>query len=145
MTFAATVNKHCNDFKSADLTADDFKCLIFAQGLVSAEDAEIRRRVLTKLENEQGLTLKKLAEDRQRKLSVKSDSKTIEESRVAHIKKKIKSKPTRYSPQKEKSKIAWPKIYDKERIDEKIHHQDHVISVVTYTGWGFVQGKEVNL
>ena len=57
MTFAATVNKHCNNFKLADLTADDFKCLIFAQGLVSAEDAEIRHRVLTKLENEQGLTL----------------------------------------------------------------------------------------
>ena len=58
MTFAATVNKHCNDFKFTDLTADNFKCLIFVQGLVSAEDAEIRRRGLTKLENEQSLTLK---------------------------------------------------------------------------------------
>ena len=85
MTFAATVNKHCNDSKLADLTADDFKCLIFAHGLVSAENAEIRRRVLTKLENEQGLTLKKLAEDCQSVISVKSDSKTIEESGVAHI------------------------------------------------------------
>ena len=61
LTFAATVNKQCNDFKLTDLTTDDFKCLIFAQGLVSAEDAEISRRVLAKLENEQGLTLKKLA------------------------------------------------------------------------------------
>ena len=50
LTFAATVNKLCNDFKLADLTTDDFKCLIFAQGLVSAEDAEIRRPVLTKLQ-----------------------------------------------------------------------------------------------
>ena len=95
------MNKHCNDFKLADLTADDFKCLIFAQGLVSAEDAEIRRRVFTKLENEQDLTLKILAEGCQRVVSVKSDSKTIEESGVAHI-KIIKSKPTLYSPQKEK-------------------------------------------
>ena len=87
LTFAATVNKHCNDFKLADLNADDFKCLIFAQGLVSAEDAEIRRCVLTKQENQQGLTLKKLAEDCQRVVSVKSDSKTIEESGVLHIKK----------------------------------------------------------
>ena len=83
--FAATVNKHCNNFKLEDLTADDFKCLIFVQGLVSARDAEIRHRVLTKLENEQGLTLKKLAEDCQRVVSVKSGSKTIEESGVAHI------------------------------------------------------------
>ena len=132
LTFVATVNKHCNDFKLADLTADDFKCLIFAQGQVSVEDAEIRCRVLTKLENELGLTLKKMAEDCQRVVSVKSDSKTIEESAVAHI-KKIKSKPTLYSPQKEKSKITRPNIYDKVPKDGKIHHQDHVISVVTYT------------
>ena len=80
--------------------------------MVSAEDDEIRRRVLTKLENEQGLTLKKLAEDCQSVASVKSDSKTIEESEVAHI-KKIKSKPTLYSPQKEKSTTTRPNIYEK--------------------------------
>ena len=112
MTFAAIVNKHCNDFKLADLTADDFKCLIFVQGLVSAEDTKMRCHVLTKLENEQGLTLKKLVEDCQRVVSVKSDSKTVEELGVAHI-KKIKSKPTLYSPQKEKSKITQLNIYDK--------------------------------
>ena len=85
LTFAVTVNKHCNDFKLADLTADDFKCFIFMQGLVSSEDTEIRHCVLTELENVQGLTLKKLAEDCQRVVSVKSDSKTIEELGVAHI------------------------------------------------------------
>ena len=57
--------------------------------------------MLTKLENEQGLTLKKLAEDCQRVVSVKSDSKTIEESEVANI-KKIKSKPTLFPIEKEK-------------------------------------------
>ena len=31
------VNKHCDDFRLAELSADDFKCLIFAQGLVSAK------------------------------------------------------------------------------------------------------------
>ena len=91
--FAASVNKICIDFKLAELTADDLKCLIFAQGLVSAEDAEVRQRVMTKLENEQGLTLRKLAEDCQRVISVKCDSKTIEESGVAQI-RKIRSKST---------------------------------------------------
>ena len=84
------MNKLCNDFKLAELTADDFKCLILAQGLVSAEYAEVRRRVLTKLENEQGLTLQNFAEDRQRIISVKCDSKTIEESGVAQIRKNQK-------------------------------------------------------
>ena len=79
------MNKLCNDFKLAELIADDLKCLIFAQGLISAEDAEVRQRVLTKLENEQGLTFQKLAEDCQRVISVKCDSKTIAESGVAQI------------------------------------------------------------
>ena len=39
--FATVVNKNCDDFKLGELSADNFKCLIFAQGLVLAEDAEI--------------------------------------------------------------------------------------------------------
>ena len=78
MTFSSVVNKHCDEFKLADLSADDFKCLIFVQGLVSTKDSEIRRRVLSKLESEPNLTLKKLAEDCQRIISVKKDSRDIE-------------------------------------------------------------------
>ena len=70
LTLAAAVNRFGNDFKLAELTTDDLKCVIFAQVLVSAEDAEVKRWVLTKLENEQGLTLQKLAEDCQRVISV---------------------------------------------------------------------------
>ena len=64
--FASVINKSCDDFKLGELSADNFKCLIFAQGLVSAKYTEIRRRVLSKLENEPDLTLQKLAEDSQR-------------------------------------------------------------------------------
>ena len=103
LTFAASLNKPCNDFKRDYLTSDALKCLIFAQGLVSAEDGEVRWQVLTKLENEQGLTLQKLAEHPQRVISVKCDSKKIEESVVVQI-RKIRSKSTTYSPQKEKRK-----------------------------------------
>ena len=46
--FASVVHKNCDDFKQGELSADNFKCLIFAQGLVSAKDTEIRRRVLSK-------------------------------------------------------------------------------------------------
>ena len=62
-----------DDFKLGELLADNFKCLIFSQGLVSAKDAEIRRRVLSKLENEPDLTLQKLAEDCQRIVSIRKD------------------------------------------------------------------------
>ena len=51
--FAAIVNKHCDDFKLAESSADNFKCLIFVQGLVAAKDIEI----LNKLQNEPNATL----------------------------------------------------------------------------------------
>ena len=73
---ASVVNKNCDDFKLGELSADNFK------GLVSAINTEIRRRVLSKLENKPNLTLQKLAEDCQRIVSVSKDSKNIEESGV---------------------------------------------------------------
>ena len=92
LTFSSVVNKHCDEFKLVDLSADDFKCLIFVQGLVSTKDSEIRQRVLSKLESEPNLTLKKLAEDCQRIISVKKDSQDIEESGVAHVRNLHKKK-----------------------------------------------------
>ena len=67
---------------------------------MSTKDAEIRRRVLLKLENEPDLTLQKLAEDCQRIVSVRKDSKNIEESGVAYV-RKVKHRPQSYSPVKE--------------------------------------------
>ena len=48
--FAAKVNKSCDDFKLAELSADNFKCLCL--GLISTNDVEVRRRVSNKLESE---------------------------------------------------------------------------------------------
>ena len=105
ITFASIVNKHCDDFKLAELTADNFKNLVFTQGLISAKDAEIRRRVLNKLENEPNLTLQQIAEDCQRFISVKQDSKNIEESGVAHIKQVQHTKNTQYPSSKNYSRV----------------------------------------
>ena len=98
---ASVVNKNCDDFEQGELSADNFEYLIFAQGLVSTKDAEIRRRVLSKLENEPDLKLQKLAEDCQRIVSVRKDSKNIEESGVAYI-RKVKHRSQSYSPVKER-------------------------------------------
>ena len=38
LSFASIIIKHCDDFRLAELSADDFKCLIFAQGVVSARN-----------------------------------------------------------------------------------------------------------
>ena len=65
-TFASVVNKHCDDFKLTE-----FKCLIFEHGLVSNKDAEIRQRVLNKLENEPNLTLQQIVKGFQRFICVR--------------------------------------------------------------------------
>ena len=97
-TFASIVNKHCDDFKLSSLSIDNFKCLVFTQGLIDQQDAEIRRRALVKLEAEPELTVQKLAEDIQRHIAVKRESKNIE-SGIAHIRKihgKKGKPPTKY-------------------------------------------------
>ena len=71
---------------------------------MSAKDAEIRRRVLSKLENEPDLTLQKLAEDCQRIVSVRKNSKNIVESDVAYI-RKVKHRSQSYSPVKERKNM----------------------------------------
>ena len=72
-----------------------------SDGLVSAKDAEIRCRVLSKLENEPDLTLQKLAEDCRTIVSVRKDSKNIEESGVAYV-RKVKHRSQSYSSVKER-------------------------------------------
>ena len=86
VTFASVVNKHCDDFKLSSLSIDNFKCLVFTQGLIEQQDSEIRRRALVKMEAEPDLTVQKLAEDCQRHIAVKRESKNIEAG-IAHIHK----------------------------------------------------------
>ena len=93
------------------MSVDNFKCLIFTQGLVLAKDAEIRCRVLLKLENKPDLTLQKLAEDCQRIVSVWKDSKDIEESGIAYV-RKVKI-PIILSGKREK-KYDYPKFQNRQ-------------------------------
>ena len=68
---------------------------------MSAKDTEIKRRELTKLENEPDITLQKLAEDCQRIVSVGKDLNNIEESGFAYV-RKVKHRSQSYSPVKER-------------------------------------------
>ena len=111
ITFAS---KHCNDFKLSELGANNFKCLILIQGLVSNKDTEIRRRVLNRLKNEPNLTLQQIAEDC-RFASARQDLKDVEKSGISHI-KKIRNEKENQSPTKSgilkkiKQSILLPKL-----------------------------------
>ena len=55
-TSASIGTDQCEGFKLAKLSPNNFKRLIFVQGLVSTKDTLIRRRISNKLENEPNLT-----------------------------------------------------------------------------------------
>ena len=97
--------------------------MIFVQGLVSTKDAEIRRRILNKLEYEPNITLQQIADDCQRYVSVKQDSKKIEESRIAHVRK------IRY-----KKKQSLPLKLTKQRINKIFCPLIHIPDVGPYIG-----------
>ena len=75
---------------------------------IRTKDAEIKCKVLSKLENEPDSTLQKLAENCQRIVSVRKDSKNIKESGVAYV-RKVKHTSQSYSLVRER-KIWLPKI-----------------------------------
>ena len=87
-------------------------------GQVSAKDAEIRRRVLSKLENEPDFTLQKLPEDYKIIASVRKDSKNIEVSGVAYV-KKVKHRSQSHSPIKERKKYDYPKFQYRQTSDNQ--------------------------
>lgn len=85
--YAANVNKHCEQFKWNDMTADQFKCLIFVCGLQSHQHSDIRTRLLSTIEGPDAAaaTLQTLTTECNRIISLKSDTALIESQSVHAI------------------------------------------------------------
>ncbi|XP_055522374.1 uncharacterized protein K02A2.6-like [Wyeomyia smithii] len=85
-SYAASVNKHCEAFQFTKLTDDQFKALRFVCGPQSPRDADIRTRLIGKLEAEEHappadgtkLTLENLVEECHRFNNLKQDTKLVE-------------------------------------------------------------------
>ncbi|XP_055643680.1 uncharacterized protein LOC129779925 [Toxorhynchites rutilus septentrionalis] len=85
-SYAASVNKHCEAFQLTKLTDDQFKALRFVCGLQSPRDADIRTRLIGKLEAEEHappadstkLTLENLVKECHRFNNLKQDTKMVE-------------------------------------------------------------------
>ena len=69
-----------------------FKCLIFIQGLTSPSEKEVCTRLLTKLEQDQKITLLSLAEECQHILNLGAYTAKTEEWDISNI-HTIKNKP----------------------------------------------------
>lgn len=80
VTFAGLVNSECEKFQLQSLTEDQFKCLIFVAGLQSSQDADIRTRLLSRLEQDKDITVKTLTAECQRLVNLKHDTNMIQQT-----------------------------------------------------------------
>ena len=76
--YAGEVNLRFENFQQKSLTEDQVKCLIFIAGLQSPNDAGIRTRRLSMLEQDRDIAVKILATKYQRLIKLKRDTEMIQ-------------------------------------------------------------------
>nr|VZI15550.1 unnamed protein product [Spirometra erinaceieuropaei] len=100
ITYAGIVNRECGRFQLGSLTEDQFKCLIFICGLQSPKDADIRTRLLSKVQQSNSITLQELAAECQTLINLRHDSAMIKNpasSFLVHSVTSTKSRPKQVS------------------------------------------------
>ena len=78
LTHVGLVNRECERFKLKSLTDDQFKSLILICSLQSPRLADIRTRLLNRLEQEPQITLNDMAEEYQRLMNLKHDTTMVQ-------------------------------------------------------------------
>lgn len=75
---ASIINRECERFKLSAMTEDQFKCLVFVCSLQSSEDADIRTRILSKIEQCPNITLQEVTTECQHLVNLKHDTSMVE-------------------------------------------------------------------
>ncbi|CAH8601572.1 unnamed protein product [Schistosoma rodhaini] len=82
-TYAGRVNLQAERFKLNVLTSDQFKCLLFISGLNSPSDADVRMKLLSRMEHDEEMTLQTITGECQRLINLKQDSAMLETKSAA--------------------------------------------------------------
>lgn len=100
ISYACRVNKCCVEFKLGRLSEEDFKSLVFMCVLRSESDAEVRTRLLSRIEERRDVTLEQLSTECQRLMNLRHDTAMLEgsASSVHQIRRYL-----RFSPKQESS------------------------------------------
>lgn len=104
--YQALVNNAAEEFKFSEMTIDQFKCLIFVNGLTSQSDVEIRVRLLTKFATNTELKLKDLVAEYKRLALVKTDSTTVQ-NRPVDSKAQVNKVSSQKKQSTDKNASCW--------------------------------------
>ncbi|XP_055634140.1 uncharacterized protein K02A2.6-like [Toxorhynchites rutilus septentrionalis] len=134
ITYTCRINKACVEFELGNLSEEQFKVLIFVCGLTSETDAEIRTRLLARIEEKSDITLELLSAECQRLLNLRHDTAMIEDtsSSVNAIKHRFqyKKQPRAWkqttSPSSSSSSSSSPNENNKKQ---------EIISPIDYSDW----------
>ncbi|CAH8538525.1 unnamed protein product [Schistosoma rodhaini] len=89
---AGLVNRECERFKLSTMTEDQFKCLVFVCSLQSSDDADIRTRILSKIEQCPNITLQEVTTECQRLVNLKHDTSMVEKVNCSYNVNAVKRK-----------------------------------------------------
>jgi predicted Holliday junction resolvase-like endonuclease len=78
VSYTGRVNKECERFQLSKLSYDQFKSLIFVAGLTLPEEADLRTRLLAKLDSSTDLTIQELSDEYVRLQNIKHDTQMIQ-------------------------------------------------------------------
>ncbi|KAA3675726.1 uncharacterized protein DEA37_0006214 [Paragonimus westermani] len=107
VTYAGRVNKECERFQIQKLTSDQFKSLVFVAGLTSQADADIRTRLLGKLDTMIEPSVQELTAEYLRLVNLKKDSQMVQ-GRQEHQDDLFVDKVTRNSTQQHTRRPTGP-------------------------------------
>lgn len=131
ITYAVNVNKHCEEFKLAELSADNFKCLVFVQGGIGK-----RRRVekisTGKIGKRSKYYGKEIGRSLHKYVSVKKNKKKIEQSGDSHVRKIRYKEESQSTKKNSKIGIFKQKVKYQRKINKNF--RSHVLLAVNYTG-----------